>query len=166
MPNDPQSVPPAAAPPPAAAAPSAPAAAPGKQGVSRIARTVVLVLLVVFVYHLFADRITPYTSQATIGTFLVQMAPQVSGQVVAVDVRDNQLVRKGQSLFQWSMTPMAGELEPGESVAFSTQLAKPPEDAVSVRLGFVDGRRLVLRLAGSECQYGGDKGQALHLHSP
>ena len=53
------------------------------------------VLLVLFVYHLFADRITPYTSQATIGTFLVQMAPQVSGQVVAVDVRDNQQVTKG-----------------------------------------------------------------------
>ena len=56
------------------------------------------------------------------------------------DVIVTLLGSKGQSLFQWSMTPMAGELEPGESVAFSTQLAKPPEDAVSVRLSFVDGR--------------------------
>ena len=89
MPNEPQSVPEAVAPAPADAAPaapaSAPAAPPGKQGVARIARITIAVLLVLFVYHLFADRITPYTSQAAIGTFLVQIAPQVSGQVVAVD---------------------------------------------------------------------------------
>lgn len=56
------------------------------------------------------------------------------------DVIVTLLGSKGQSLFEWSMTPMAGELEAGESVAFSTQLAKPPADAVSVRLSFVDGR--------------------------
>ena len=54
------------------------------------------VLLALFVYHLFADRITPYTSQASIDTFLVQVAPQVSGPVVAVGVRDNHQVKKGQ----------------------------------------------------------------------
>lgn len=45
---------------------------------------------------------------------------------------------KGQSLFEWSVTPMAGELQPGETVAFSTQLAKPPEGAVNVRLNFAN----------------------------
>ena len=42
-----------------------------------IATLIVVSLILYFV----GDRITPYTSQATIGTFLVQIAPQVSGQV-------------------------------------------------------------------------------------
>ena len=86
-------------------APPADAAAAGAQRVNRIVRVTLAILLVLFVYHLFADRITPYTSQATIGTFLVQIAPQVSGQVVAVDVRDNQQVKKGQVLFRIDPLP-------------------------------------------------------------
>ncbi|WP_217540037.1 biotin/lipoyl-binding protein, partial [Stenotrophomonas sp. GbtcB23] len=62
-------------------------------------------LLLVFVYHLIADRFTPYTSQATVQTFLVQIAPEVSGPVVAVDVRDNQPVKAGQPLFRIDPRP-------------------------------------------------------------
>lgn len=72
----------------------------------------------------------------------------VDGRIASVTNREARvpdiivtlLGSKGQSLFEWSVTPMAGELEPGESVAFSTQLAKPPVDAVNVRLSFADGR--------------------------
>ena len=90
---------------PTATPPTAPPADASAQRVNRIVRVTLVVLLVLFVYHLFADRITPYTSQATIGTFLVQIAPQVSGQVVAVDVRDNQQVKKGQVLFRIDPLP-------------------------------------------------------------
>jgi len=150
---NPQSVPAAATPAPAAAPPSAPAAppaaAPGKQGVSRIARTVVVVLLVVFIYHLFADRITPYTSQATIGTFLVQMAPQVSGQVIAVDVRDNQLVRKGQPLFRIDPVPFEiAERSAEANLAVSVQAAGSSEADVRVADAQLRGERV--DLAASE----------------
>ena len=69
-----------------------------------------------------------------------RIASVINREARVPDVIVTLLGSKGQSLFEWSMTPMAGELEPGESVAFSTQLAKPPEEATSVRLRFADGR--------------------------
>lgn len=61
---------------------------------------VVLVLgLIVFVYGLFADRLTPYTDQATVQAYVVTLAPDISGRVVAVNVADNQPAKAGQVLF-------------------------------------------------------------------
>lgn len=154
MPTNPQAapdavdVPPPASPPAPAPAP-APAAPSEKQGIGRIARVTVIVLLVLFVYHLFADRITPYTSQATIGTFLVQIAPQVSGQVVAVDVRDNQLVTKGQSLFRIDPMPFEiAERSAEANLAVSLQNASSSEADVRVADAQLRGQRV--DLAASE----------------
>jgi len=139
--------PPAPPAPPAPAPP--PAAPPEKQGIGRIARVTVIVLFVLFVYHLFADRITPYTSQATIGTFLVQIAPQVSGQVVAVDVRDNQLVKKGQSLFRIDPVPFEiAERSAEANLAVSLQNASSSEADVRVADAQLRGQRV--DLAASE----------------
>lgn len=80
-------------------------AAANARRVSRIVRITLAVLLALFVYNLFADRITPYTSQATVDTFLVQIAPEVSGSVIAVDVADNRKVKKGQVLFRIDSSP-------------------------------------------------------------
>ena len=67
-------------------------------------RTIILVLLALiltlFVYHVLCDRYTPYTSQARVETFLPQVAPEVSGQVLDVAVKDNSDVKKGQLLFR------------------------------------------------------------------
>ncbi|MET0755412.1 MAG: HlyD family secretion protein [Pseudoxanthomonas sp.] len=73
----------------------------------RIVRATLAVLLAIFLYHLFADRMTPYTSQAAVDTFLVQVAPEVSGPVVAVGVGDNREVKKGQMLFRIDPAPYA-----------------------------------------------------------
>ncbi|MFL6593755.1 MAG: HlyD family secretion protein [Luteimonas sp.] len=148
MPTDPHTVPEAAAPTPAGAA-APPGAAPAKQGIGRIARITVIVLLVLFVYHLFADRITPYTSQATIGTFLVQIAPEVSGQVVSVDVRDNQLVKKGQPLFRIDPLPFEIAQRSAEAnLAVSIQGADASEADVRVADAQLRGQRV--DLAASE----------------
>jgi multidrug resistance efflux pump len=64
-------------------------------------------LLVLFVYHVLADRYTPYTSQARVETFLTQVAPEVAGDVQTVGVRDNGAVRKGQLLFRIDPEPYA-----------------------------------------------------------
>jgi predicted Zn finger-like uncharacterized protein len=45
----------------------------------------------------------------------------------------------GGSLYEWSVVPEVRELEPGEVVDFSTQLASPPPAAKQVRLTFNDG---------------------------
>ena len=124
MPNEPQADPAAGAstsagtesadaarpppPPPEAATASA-------QRVPKVVRITLGVLLALFVYHVFADRITPYTSQARIDTFLVQIAPEVSGPVVSVGARDNHTVKKGQVLFRIDPSPFQIALQAAEA---------------------------------------------------
>jgi multidrug resistance efflux pump len=62
-------------------------------------------LLILFVYHVLADRYTPYTSQARVEAFLTQVAPEVAGDVLEVGVKDNSVVRKGQLLFRIDPEP-------------------------------------------------------------
>ncbi len=62
-------------------------------------------LLALFVYHVVADRFTPYSSQARVDTYLTQIAPQVAGDVVEVGVKDNSAVKKGQLLFRIDPEP-------------------------------------------------------------
>ncbi|MHB1103047.1 MAG: MJ0042-type zinc finger domain-containing protein [Devosia sp.] len=50
------------------------------------------------------------------------------------------LDEKGVPLYEWSVTPEARDLEPGEVVDFTTQLSSPPVDAARVRLTFSGGR--------------------------
>jgi multidrug resistance efflux pump len=103
---------------------AADAAAASAQRVRRIVRVALLVLLVMFLYHVFADRITPYTSQAAIDTFVVQIAPEVSGPVVSVDVADNHEVKKGQVLFRIDPRPFQIALQVAQAnVSLATQAA-------------------------------------------
>ncbi|HEV7275616.1 MAG TPA: MJ0042-type zinc finger domain-containing protein [Devosiaceae bacterium] len=46
----------------------------------------------------------------------------------------------GNSLYEWSVQPEARDLEPNESVDFSTQLNATPVEATQVRLSFASGR--------------------------
>ena len=50
-------------------------------------------IVILFVYSIIADRLTPYTSQATVQAFVVRMAPEVAGRVIEVNVADNQRVK-------------------------------------------------------------------------
>ena len=72
-------------------------------------RTIILVvlaaLLILFTYRVLSDRYTPYTSQARVETFLTQVAPEVAGDVLEVDVKDNGAVTKGQLLFRIDPEP-------------------------------------------------------------
>jgi multidrug resistance efflux pump len=68
-----------------------------------IRRRVLIVLGVcagLLLYHLIADRVTPFTNQAYVQTFIVDIAPEVAGAVVEVAVRDNQRVKAGDKLFR------------------------------------------------------------------
>lgn len=54
--------------------------------------------LLLLVWYLIADRYTPFTTQARVNAFVVPIVPQVAGEVLSVDVRTNQAVKKGQQL--------------------------------------------------------------------
>jgi multidrug resistance efflux pump len=56
--------------------------------------------VVLMVLYLVADRVTPFTTQAKVHAYVVPIAPQVSGNVVNVDVSNNQEVEQGQRLLQ------------------------------------------------------------------
>jgi len=58
------------------------------------------VCLLLLIWHLRSDRITPYTSQARVHALVVPIAPEVSGTVTEVSVGNNQPVKAGQKLFQ------------------------------------------------------------------
>lgn len=117
--------------------------------VRRIVRVTIGVLLALFVYHLFADRITPYTAQATVDTFLVQIAPEVSGPVISVDVPDNREVKKGQVLFRIDPAPFEIALRAAEAnLAVATQTAEA--SAADVRVADAQLRRQHVDLAASE----------------
>jgi multidrug resistance efflux pump len=90
-------------PPPEASAgsdsPAAPAARP-RNPVRRVALIVIAIGVIYFVYSMVADRLTPYTAQATVQAYLVRVAPEVSGTVVEIGVRDSQPVTAGTVLFR------------------------------------------------------------------
>lgn len=71
-----------------------------KASVRKGGRVVVIVIAVSLVLYLFADRYTPYTSQARVEGFVVGVAPKVAGAVTKVAVTNNQAVKAGQPLFE------------------------------------------------------------------
>jgi multidrug resistance efflux pump len=94
------------------------AAAPPSRPVDPFRRwtLVILVLCVLlFGWTLIADRLTPYTSDASVRTFVVRMRPEVSGKVIEVGVRDNQIVRTGDLLYRIDPTPFRIAVERAEA---------------------------------------------------
>ena len=56
--------------------------------------------LVLMIFYLVADRVTPYTSQARVNALVVPIAAEVSGTVIAVQINSNNAVNAGDLLFQ------------------------------------------------------------------
>ena len=52
----------------------------------------------IFIWYLVADRITPYTSNARVKAMVIDIVPEVSGQVAAVAVSNGQIVERGDLL--------------------------------------------------------------------
>ena len=51
-------------------------------------------------WYLTADRFTPFSSQARIDAYVIPIAPQVTGNVMSVNVSNNQQVEEGDVLLQ------------------------------------------------------------------
>ena len=56
--------------------------------------------VVLMIWYLVADRITPFTSQARVHALVVPIASEVSGTVTDIDVANNQFVNAGEVLFR------------------------------------------------------------------
>jgi multidrug resistance efflux pump len=65
----------------------------------------IAVILLIVAYYVVADRATPLTTEAYVQAYVVQVAPQVDGQVVRVYVREGDRVQKGALLFELDARP-------------------------------------------------------------
>ena len=80
------------------APPPEPPAPPGRG--ARVGGIVIAVLIVAsLLVYFIGDRLTPSTSQARVQTFVVPVAAEVAGKVMAVHIRNNDEVQPGQRLF-------------------------------------------------------------------
>ena len=87
---------------------------------------IILVLFVLlFGWTLIADRLTPYTSDASVRAFVVRIVPEVSGKVIEVGVRDNQIVRTGDLLYRIDPTPFRIAVERAEAKLAAAGQAVP-----------------------------------------
>jgi len=79
---------------------AADAAAPQPGRATRVGASVVLALIAgSLLWYFAADRLTPHTTQARVQAFVVPVAAEVAGKVLAVHVRNNDDVQRGQPLF-------------------------------------------------------------------
>lgn len=74
-------------------------------------RLLALLALVLFVWYLFMDRMTPYTANARVKAVVIDAVPQVSGFVSAVAVINGQLVEPGDLLARIDQRPFLLEVE-------------------------------------------------------
>ena len=66
---------------------------------------VLSVIAVLVLYYVLSDRRTPFTTDAYVQAYVVQVAARVEGQVVGVHVQENQAVKKGELLFEIDPRP-------------------------------------------------------------
>lgn len=109
----------------------------------------VALAVVVFVYTVVADKLTPLSSQAAVQAFLVRVAPEVSGRVIAIDVGDNTVVRQGDPLFRIDPLPYEIAVEQaearlaqvGQSLGASTSGIETAQSRVAEALAARDNAR-------------------------
>ena len=68
---------------------------------------ILLVIAALVAYYVLSDRDTPFTTDAYVQAYVIQVAPRVEGQVVHVYVQENQAVSKGELLFEIDPRPFA-----------------------------------------------------------
>jgi multidrug resistance efflux pump len=103
MSQDPAVPPDEPAPRPGAAPGSPPTStAPASTGRGTRAGALIIAVLIVasLVLYFVGDRLTPSTSQARVQAFVVPVAAEVAGKVLAVHIRNNDEVQPGQLLFE------------------------------------------------------------------
>lgn len=68
--------------------------------VRRWTRIVVGICIALFLWYVISDRIAPYTDQARVRGYIVQIAPRISGVIEEVNVGVNQIVEPNEPLLK------------------------------------------------------------------
>jgi multidrug resistance efflux pump len=84
---------------------------------------ILAVCVLLIAWYIRADRVTPFTSQARVNAVVVPIAPQVSGVVTEVEVKNNQVVEDRQVLFRIDDRNYRLELQAAEAQYAGAQQA-------------------------------------------
>ena len=110
--------------------------------------TIIAVFVLIFgslLWYFAADRLTPHSSQARVHAFVVPVTAEVSGQVLAVHVRNNDDVQRGQPLFDIDPTQHEIALQRSradyESVGHSVNASVATEEAARASLQAAQANR-------------------------
>ena len=103
---------------------------------SRWIKANLAVFAAVFAYYILADLYLPVTTDSQVQRFVVQVAPQVSGRVVAVAVQNNQQVKQGDLLFEldpadYQLKVELAQLQLEQSLQKNRQLAAGLQSAAA-----------------------------------
>jgi multidrug resistance efflux pump len=71
-----------------------------KDPVRKITKYVLIITALIFVWYIVADRHAPWSDQARVQTYVIPIVPQVSGRVIEVLVKQDQIVAPGEILFK------------------------------------------------------------------
>ena len=136
---------------------------PGKG--TRIGTIILLVLISgSLLWYFAADRLTPYSSQARVQAFVVPVAAEVAGKVLAVHVKNNDDVERGQPLFEIDPTQYRIALQRSradyESVRHSVNAAVATVEAARASLQAAQANRVKADkdAARQEALYAEDRG--------
>lgn len=72
---------------------------------------VLLVIVLLATYYVLSSLHTPFTTDAYVQAYVVQVAPRIEGQVVRVCVEENEQVKKGQLLFEIDPRPFEYQVQ-------------------------------------------------------
>ena len=111
---------------------------------------------VLFIWHLFSDKYTPYTSNGRVEAFIVPIVPQVSGTLIKVNVINNQIVSNGQQLaaidpanYELAVRRAQAELQQASQTsaadvaAVTTAQANVTEAEANLRNAEIKGARII-----------------------
>lgn len=68
--------------------------------VRKTSKYVLSIVILIFVWYVVSDRLSPWTDQARIQAYVIPVSPQVSGRVLDVNVEKDQVVQPGDVLFK------------------------------------------------------------------
>jgi multidrug resistance efflux pump len=68
--------------------------------VRKITKYILVITALIFVWYIVADRHAPWSDQARVQTYVIPIVPQVSGRVIEVLVKQDQIVAPGDILFK------------------------------------------------------------------
>ena len=106
----------------------------------------ILLLLVLLIgYYVRADRNTPFTTDAFVQAFVIQVTARVEGQVVRVAVLENQPVKKGDLLFEIDPRPFENR-----SALLEAKLADAVQQVAQMQSELEASRADDARLAAAE----------------